>query len=112
MKQIVVDAKQLLVDVDLFKAPINPIEVCQKLDIIYDEKPFDGFDGTLMVTPSHQLIGVSSKIREQGRKYFTCAHELGHYFYDLSDKNTFTCTRDDTGFAGKKKLPDIEIRAN
>lgn len=111
MKKIIADAKQLLLDVNLFKAPINPIEVCEKLDIIYDEKPYDGFDGTLMVTPSSQLIGVSSKIREQGRKYFTCAHEIGHYHYDLGDINTFKCTRDDTGF-GKQKLPDKEIRAN
>jgi len=82
MKKIITDAKQLLVDVNLFKAPINPIEVCQKLDIIYDEKAYTGFDGIFMATASKQLVGVSSNIKEQGRKNFTCAHEIGHYHYE------------------------------
>lgn len=112
MKKIIADAKQLLVDVDLFKAPINPIEVCQKLDIIYDEKAYTGFDGIFMATASRQLIGVNSNIKEQGRKNFTCAHEIGHYHYDLTqDGALIKCTRDDTGF-GKQKLPDKEVRAN
>lgn len=105
------DAKQLLEDLDLFRVPVRPKEVCSKLDIIYDEKPYSGFDGLLLVEGSRQLIGVSSKINEESRKSFTCAHELGHYHYDIAVGGLIKCSRDDVGY-GKQSLNEKEKRAN
>ncbi len=111
MNSIAKDAKQLLEDIDLYSVPVNPVSVCEKLGIVYDEQPYNGFDGTLIVTPRNQLIGVSSKIVEQSRKNFTCAHELGHYQYDIATNQTFKCTKEDTGY-GSQGRDEKEIRAN
>jgi len=105
------DAKGLLEDLDLYSVPVNPREVCKKLKITYDEQPFSGFDGLLLVEGDRQLIGVSSKILEVTRKAFTCAHELGHYYYDLSAGGLIRCNRDDLGY-GKQQLAEMEKRAN
>lgn len=111
MMSISDDAQQLLDDFGLMSIPVNPIKVCEKLGIQYDEKPYDGFDGTLIVAGNEQIIGVNSQIKEPGRKAYTCAHEIGHYNYDLKDNGEIKCTRDDTGH-GKIKLDKKELRAN
>lgn len=105
------DAKEFLEDVDLYRIPVAPKEICKKLDIAYDERPYDGFDGLLLVDGAKQLIGVNSKISEASRKSFTCAHELGHYYYDVEATALIKCNRDDLGY-GKQQLADKEIRAN
>lgn len=105
------DAKELLTDVSLYKLPVNPVEICSKLGVHYQEAEYDGFDGTLIVVGDSQLIGVNSNIKEPGRRAYTCAHEIGHYYYDLATETTFRCTRDDTGHGGGK-LDEKEIRAN
>jgi hypothetical protein len=102
------DAKQLLTDLFLYKFPVDPIEICRKLNIMYDEQPYEGFDGAILIIGDRQLIGVSSRIKDSGRKSFTCAHELGHAHYDIG---TFQCTRDDVGY-GKSKTDVKELRAN
>ncbi len=103
--------KEFLEDIDLYRVPVFPKEICRKLKIVYDEQPFSGFDGLLLVEGETQLIGVSSKISEESRKTFTCAHELGHYYYDLSTGGIIRCNRDDLGY-GKQQLDAKEIRAN
>lgn len=111
MSQVEADAKQLLLDLSLYQVPIDPIQVCEKLGVTYDEQPYEGFDGTLIVQGDQQLVGVNSSIREPGRKAFTCAHELGHYQYDVVSTASFMCTRDDVGY-GKSRNDQKEIRAN
>lgn len=111
MNSIAEDAKQLLEDLSLFKAPVHPVEVCAKLGIVYNEKPYEGFDGLVLCRGDRQLIGVSSRITDPGRKAFTCAHELGHCQYDLTAAPGFRCTRDDVGY-GKAVLDEREVRAN
>lgn len=105
------DAKEFLEDLALYKVPVLPKEICRKLKITYDEQPYTGFDGLLLVEGETQLIGVSSKISEESRKTFTCAHELGHYYYDLSKGGLIRCNRDDLGY-GKQQLDEKEKRAN
>lgn len=106
------DVKQLLEDINLYRIPVNPKEVCKKLQIVYDERPYVGFEGILLVEGGTQTIGVSTKIESEERKSFTCAHELGHYHYDIKgDELTIKCTRDDVGY-GKQKINEMEMRAN
>ena len=111
MRAEVRDVKTFLSDIDLYAWPIDLKEIRRKLKIEYQEADYDGFDGLLIVLPDRQMIGVNSKIVGDGRKSFTCAHELGHYFYDIQDTGAFRCTRDDTGY-GKQALDVKEIRAN
>jgi len=111
MNSITKDVKIFLDDLGLFKLPIDLQEICRKLKINYDEHPFDGFEGLLLVEGGNQLIGVSSKILEKSRKLFTCAHELGHYHYDLVADGIFKCNKDDIGY-GKQQIGAKEVRAN
>ena len=105
------EAQQLLEDFGLYSVPVNPIRVCEKLGIEYREQPYDNFDGTLIVLGNEQIISVNSNIREAGRRAYTCAHELGHYHFDLGSKKSFECSRDDVGH-GQTKIDPIELRAN
>ena len=111
IKSVVANAKELLTSLSLYQLPVDPVVVCKKLEIIYDEQPYEGFDGCLIVMGDKQLIGVNSGIIESGRKAFTCAHELGHAYYDVELATSFHCTRDDVGY-GRQKLEPIEVRAN
>lgn len=105
------DAKELLQDLDMYQVPVLPKEICRKLKITYDEQPFSGFDGLLLVDGDRQLIGVSSKLNEETRKTYTCAHELGHYQYDITSGGLIKCNRDDLGY-GRQQLDEKEKRAN
>jgi Zn-dependent peptidase ImmA (M78 family) len=104
-------ATQFLKDLELYNVPVNPIELCEKLDIVYQEQPYQGFDGTLIVAGSQQMIGVSSNIIDLARKRYTCAHELGHSYYDADTLTTFMCTRNDMGYGNEVSI-EREIRAN
>ncbi len=104
-------AKELLEDLGLYSVPVDPKQICKKLNITYDEQPFSGFDGLLLIDGDQQLIGVSSKLNEESRKTFTAAHELGHYYYDIGSGGLIKCNRDDLGY-GKHQLNEKEKRAN
>lgn len=108
---IVSDVKNLLVDFSLYQIPVNPIKVAETIGVKYVESKHDSFDGTLIVVGEDAIISVNSNIKEEGRRAFTCAHELGHYQYDIENQKQFQCSRDDTGH-GKGKLDSKEIRAN
>ena len=107
------DVKTLLQDFDLYQMPVNPIKVAEALGVQYQENEHDGFEGTLVANKANAIISVNCKIKEPNRKSFTCAHELGHYQYDLNSKNNFNCSiSDTTAETSKTKLNPIEIRAN
>jgi Zn-dependent peptidase ImmA (M78 family) len=115
-RDLTTTARQLLEDVDLFRLPVVPKEVCSRLGIHYREVPFKGIEGTLVVIGDQQMISVNSRTREATRKAFTCAHELGHYTLDLDNGPTqFTCSSSDIlGQSDRKtsKVDPKEIRAN
>lgn len=106
------DVRELLEDLDLYRLPVVPTKVCERLGIDYIETPYNGIEGTLLVKGSHQLIGVNSRIPEPSRKTFTCAHELGHYYYDLGSQGemSFTCSSSDVEGLSQKDVR--ELRAN
>lgn len=107
------DVKNLLQDFKLYQVPVDPINVARTIGVEYTEGNHSGFEGTLLADGENAIISVSSAIREPTRKSFTCAHELGHYQYDLGSKNSFNCTlKDTTSETSKTKLDPKEIRAN
>ncbi|HLD98851.1 MAG TPA: ImmA/IrrE family metallo-endopeptidase [Bdellovibrionota bacterium] len=102
--------QELLEDLDLFRLPVIPKEVCRRLGIEYREYRYEGIEGSLMVIGSHQLIAVNAKTREASRRAFTCAHELGHYYFDLDEgESSFTCSENDVIYPSQDPR---ELRAN
>lgn len=104
------NVRELLEDLDLYRLPVSPKVVCEKLGIEYREYPYSGTEGTLVVVGDQQMIGVNAKTREATRKAFTCAHEIGHYYYDLDDHSSTACSGDDVAPSGGNSPK--EIRAN
>lgn len=104
------NVRELLEDLDLYRLPVSPKAVCEKLGIEYREYPYNGTEGTLVVVGDRQMIGVNAKTREATRKAFTCAHEIGHYYYDLDDHSSSICSGDDVAPSGGTSPK--EIRAN
>lgn len=106
------EAKKLLEELGIESLPISPKKICEILDIYYKEDSFKGFEGTLVVNPSLSYIGVNSGIKENTRKNFTCAHELGHYCMDVDTPEAeFSCSKDDVE-TFKKSIQPMELRAN
>ncbi len=56
-------------------------DICKKLGLRVKEVPASGFDGALVRSRSAQkgIVAVNAGIREQSRKRFTIAHEIGHF---------------------------------
>lgn len=107
------EARNFLEEIGITELPVRPMEICRKLGIVYREQPLKSIDGMLLVDPRNAsaLISVNSRIIEQTRKNFTCAHEFGHYCMDSGEQSKFTCTRENIE-SFKKKTPPIELRAN
>ena len=72
-------AEMLLEKLEITGKP--DLAVCRQLGLRVREVPSTGFDGTLIRSKSARkgVIGVRESIREQGRKRFTVAHEIGHF---------------------------------
>lgn len=106
------EARNLLDELGVTQLPIVPKDLCKKLGIVYKEDPLKSIDGMLLIKPDiGALISVNSQIAENGRKNFTCAHELGHYCLDGNSQSEFYCTKDAIENFKDKTL-EIELRAN
>lgn len=77
------------------------------------EENQDDFLGALVKTNSNQnCIIINKNIDNVGRKHFTIAHELGHYFLNHQLNNAFLfCTKSDVLEDGYQSDP-IEREAN
>jgi hypothetical protein len=107
------EARKLLEELGITTLPVSPKEICCRLEIHYVEETLKGFDGFLIIDPGSgdSAIGVNALIVEQGRKNFTCAHEIGHYALDSLNQNVFRCTRE-TIESYNPNVETVEIRAN
>lgn len=70
----------------------------------------DGFDGMLLNVDNERAIIVNNLIREEGRKRFTCAHEIGHYVITSHREEAVRCTEADIATLDIKKR--LEREAN
>lgn len=106
------EAKHLLEELGIKELPIVPTVICRALEISYLEKKFKTIDGVLIIDPGGAvLITVNSLIKEESRKNFTCAHELGHLCLDSASRSEFYCSRGDIE-SFKPKIQPMELRAN
>ena len=106
-------AKALLDQLKIRSLPIDPYDICERVGILVKEDDCEGYTGMLLVVGEKALISVKSSIREQSRKRFTVAHELGHYNIPehLADGRTyFKCTDKDLDTFDKKG--NLESEAN
>ncbi|TVQ79773.1 MAG: ImmA/IrrE family metallo-endopeptidase [Phycisphaeraceae bacterium] len=69
-------------ELGLAELPINPIEIASQHTILVEPKPSTepGVSGFLMKRGDAFGIMYATDIDNEGRKRFTVAHELGHYF--------------------------------
>ena len=68
---------------DLFIENINDIdlyEIASYYDIIVQHLPLKNADGRIVFGQNKAIISLNTNILYEGRKRFTLAHELGHYF--------------------------------
>lgn len=107
-----IEARNFLDELGITQLPVIPKYLCKNLGIVYKEDPLKNIDGMLLLKPNvGALISVNSQITEDGRKNFTCAHELGHFCMDGDAQSEFYCSKDAIENFRYKAL-DIELRAN
>jgi len=89
-------AKSLLARLNL-TTPIDASAIANKLQLNINVLEVEGFDGALVRaqgTPFAEIV-IRSSIKEQGRKNFTIAHELGHFVLPNHDSDDVVCTSDE-----------------
>lgn len=88
-------AKDIIKELNITNIPVNLAQIADVKDIDIQEVDAEGFEGILIVQGDSAVIGISKNIRESGRKRFTIAHELGHYYIPGHISNStkkFSCT--------------------
>lgn len=105
------EANQILQDLNFNQLPVDPVALCDALNIIYKEDSFDSGDGFILSNRLRTMIIVNNKIRSQERKRFTTAHELGHYVFDIDSNPMVLCKELTIDFESKADVV-IEKRAN
>lgn len=64
--------------------PIDPFDIAEREEILVEAKDpqMDGVSGCIVFNDDGVGIIYSTRVRSQGFRRFTVAHELGHYFLD------------------------------
>ncbi|HIC8959826.1 ImmA/IrrE family metallo-endopeptidase (plasmid) [Enterobacter hormaechei] len=93
--------------------PVDCIQIAESLGIKVQGAPLkDEFQGALFITPGVTAIIYNENIKEDGRKNFTIAHEIGHYCLH-SDREEVQCRLEDVGaFSLTPHGKEIEKEAN
>ena len=88
------------------------LSIATALGVDVAEKDVVSFDGALVRIPDSPIgiIAVRSSIREDGRKRFTIAHELGHLLLPGHESSTVCGADRIENWA--QDLPDKEVEAN
>jgi Zn-dependent peptidase ImmA (M78 family) len=104
-------ATRLLLETDTMSVPVDLKTLAEKNDIIVQEDNSSGYAGMLLVVNDLAMISVKKSIRENSRKRFTIAHEIGHYVLPghISKENTmFQCTDEHLNSFGRNKTKEVE----
>ena len=94
-------------------APIDPEDVAKRLGLQVEYCDALGFEGALVCSKETRAgtILVKNSIREDGRKRFTIAHEIGHYVFPHHGAKGSVCGAKDVE-SWDRSLPDEESEAN
>lgn len=121
MKSIKESAWEFLEDACYTSLPIDPFKLAKTYDIECKQEKINGFDGCLLSEKEGTLILINSKVADNNRKNFTCAHELGHFYFDLSEvskSKTIFCKPEVINYLlpqnkiSSPRWNSIELRAN
>jgi Zn-dependent peptidase ImmA (M78 family) len=104
-------AIDILRDLDINNIPVDPYSIAKEFDIAIDEIDVESFDGILIKSLSNATILLNRNIKNEGRRKFTVAHELGHYVMPSHKGERYECNTDcfDTF---RSNNPVIEKEAN
>lgn len=94
-------------------APIDPEDVAKRLGLGVEYCDASGFEGALVCSKETRsgTILVKKSIRENGRRRFTIAHEVGHYVLPHHGAKGSVCGSKDVE-NWDRSLPDEESEAN
>ncbi len=104
-------ASRLLTDTGMMSVPVDLKALTEKKNIILKEDDSSGYDGMLLVVNGLAMISVRKTIRENSKKRFTIAHEIGHYVLPghISKENSqFRCTNEHLNAFGRNKTKEVE----
>ncbi len=104
-------ATKLLLETGTMSVPIDLRSLTEKKNILVQEDDSSGYTGMLLVVNDLAMISVKKTIRENSRKRFTIAHEIGHYVLPehISKENTmFQCTDEHLNTFGRNKTKEVE----
>lgn len=102
---------RLLTETGCFSIPVDLEAIAASKNILIKEDDSEGYTGMLLVVNDMALISVQSSIRENTRKRFTIAHEMGHLTLPghlTKDTNMFQCSDSDMNAFGKDKTKEVE----
>lgn len=94
-------------------APIDPEDVAKRLGLGVEYCDASGFEGALVCSKETRAgtILVKNSIREDGRRRFTIAHEIGHYVLPHHGSKGSVCGSKDVE-SWDRSLPNEESEAN
>jgi len=76
-----IKAKAVLEEYNMFKrTDFNIDAILDGECLILEEAELANYLGRISFTSHYGLITIDRKIKEQGQKRFTLAHEVGHFF--------------------------------
>ncbi len=84
--------------------PADMMDVATRLGISLFEEPMEA-DGLLLLKDGKARIIISNRTGYEGRKQFTIAHEVGHFYMPHHQSEMFRCTASDIqAYRGSKKM--------
>lgn len=94
-------------------APVDPADVAKRLGLGVEYCDASGFEGALVCSKETRAgtILVKNSIREDGRRRFTIAHEIGHYVLPHHGARGSVCGSKDVE-SWDRSLPNEESEAN
>ncbi len=87
------EAWELLKQLNIKSIPVDPYEICSRLNIQIKLKDLDS-QGIFILKDGSKLILLNENIRYETRKRFTVAHEIGHYIIP-EHENIYNCSQED-----------------
>lgn len=73
-------------------APVPVEDIAMDRGVLCLEAPLTGCLARLVRKRNRGIIRTDARIREEGRKRFAIAHELGHWFLHEGESQIFVCT--------------------
>lgn len=122
-KRAAANANHLLHEFEDPPPPIDPRTLAEAIGILVIEEPTEDGDGCVLIDGDIAGILVNASVRNEGRKRFTVAHELGHVrlhshqvtyrvesLADIESQSTDRMEREANAFATELLMPEYSVR--